>query len=159
MGPRRSRYCIGTKHIYSALCMHEICKKSSKHRIIMDEVCTAGINKYKKSATSMYESGLLVKWSGQNVKASMQNVCKKSAFHQTECEFILANAHFADICTLLKQCARVCPPMMMIVWYVECFTTVTDSETETASLASCQQRSRVLSCKQALVMLNRHVAC
>ena len=47
----------------------------------------------------------------QNVKKSLHNVCKTSVKYQKKCAFFLPNAHFADLCTLLKKCARICPPM------------------------------------------------
>jgi hypothetical protein len=47
----------------------------------------------------------------KTTKNSMQIVCKKSAFHKKKCAFILPNAHYEDLCTLFKKCARDCPPM------------------------------------------------
>jgi hypothetical protein len=42
-------------------------------------------------------------------KKSLHKVCNKSVKRQKKCAFILPNAHFADLCTLLKKCARICP--------------------------------------------------
>jgi hypothetical protein len=85
--------------------MHNVCKKSAKHRISVREVCTAGIKMNEKSALSVHESGLPIKESVQNVKKSMHKVCIKAAFYRKKCAFILPNAHFADLCTLLEKCA------------------------------------------------------
>ncbi len=41
MGPRWSSCAAWMKHICSAQCMHKVCKKSAKHRIGIQEVCTA----------------------------------------------------------------------------------------------------------------------
>ena len=48
----------------------------------------------------------------QNVKKSLHKVCKKVCKTSKKCAFFLPNAHFADFCTLLKKCARICPPML-----------------------------------------------
>ncbi len=104
--------------------MHEVCKKSAKHRIGMHEVTWKSAqleSKRKKVCTKC-----AWKWIShhlkcakcvQNVKKCLHKVCKKSVKCQKKYAFFLPNAHFADLCTLLKKCARICPPMYVLHVY------------------------------------------
>ncbi len=101
--PRRSRCCIGMKYNYSALCVHEVCKKSAKHRIGLHEVCTAGINK----------------------KESLHKVCTKAVFTSFKvCKTSKKMCIYSAKCTLCrlmhtfeKVCMRLPPNVCYDIAY------------------------------------------
>ena len=84
--------------------MHEVTLKSAQLESKRKKVCT-------KCAQKWISHHLKCAKRVQNVKKSLHKVCKKSVKRQKKCAFFLPNAHFADLCTLLKKCARICPPM------------------------------------------------
>jgi hypothetical protein len=55
--------------------MHEVCKKSAKHRIGMHEVCTAGIDK----KISLHKVCTKADFTSFKVCKTSKKVCKKSA--------------------------------------------------------------------------------
>ena len=98
--------------------MHNVCKKSAKHRIGMHEVTLKSAQLEskrkkvcKKCAWKWISHHLKCATLVQNIKKSLQKVCMKVYKTSKKCAIFLPNAHFADLCTLLKKCARICPPM------------------------------------------------
>ncbi len=95
--------------------MHEVCKKSAKHRIGMHEVCTAGINKkeslHKVCMKADFTSFKVCKMSKKSAN-SLQKVCKTS-------KIVCIYSANCTLCRLIHTFEKVCtnlPPDVISVY-------------------------------------------
>ncbi len=93
------------KLLCSAYCVHEVCERSAKHRIGMQEVCTAGINMNEKS------EDVCIKAVYQSYKVCCKKVGVKYAFHR---KIVCKKFAKRRLCRLLQSFRKVCtclPPI------------------------------------------------